>query len=81
MLQNSPTQSFALTNTGNQAEISAAFVLRLTCDADTLNWRILLRGVNPEETRIFTNLESIVSHLETWMAKQILRFDEKTQSE
>ena len=81
MPQNSQIQSIAFTNSSGGAEINAAFVLRLTCDVNTLNWRILLRSANPEETRIFTNLESAFLHLESWMANQILPFNEETQSQ
>ena len=51
--------------------INLSFVIRLTCDSLTGNWRIVLKPINGEETRHFSDVESALLYLEAQMLEQI----------
>jgi hypothetical protein len=51
-------------------EINAAFVLRLNWDGASGQWRILLKPVNGQDVRLFSNVESTLLYLETVMQKE-----------
>ncbi len=52
-------------------EVTTAFVIRLTWEVSAGHWRILLKPVNGEEARLFSDVESALLYLETQMLKQI----------
>jgi len=46
------------------------FILRLTQDSQSESWRILFRAVNGQETRLFSDLETVFVYLESLMAER-----------
>ena len=47
--------------------INLSFVMRLTGDSLTGNWRIVLKPINGEETRHFSDVEAALLYLEGLM--------------
>ena len=52
-------------------EINLTFVIRLTCDSLSDDWRILLKPVNGEEARHFNDVEATLFYLEGLMTSQL----------
>lgn len=52
-------------------EINLTFVLRLTCDSQSGDWRILLKSVNGEAARHFSDVEGTLFYLEGLMTSQL----------
>lgn len=52
-------------------EITITFVTRLTWDSLSGTWRILLKPVNGEEVRHFSDVESALLYLESLMTDQL----------
>ena len=50
-------------------EVNLAFVIRLSWDRASGQWRILLKPVNGQEARLFSDIESMLLCLETVMRK------------
>lgn len=58
--------------TTNQ-EINLAYVIRLSWDQGSSEWRILLKPVNGQEARLFGTVEAALVYLETVMAQEQAR--------
>jgi len=52
-------------------EINLIFVIRLTCDSHSGDWRILLKPVNGEDARHFSDVEATLFYLEGLMTSQV----------
>ncbi len=50
-------------------EVNAAFVIRLSWDRASDEWRILLKPVNGQDVRLFSDVESTLLYLEAVMQK------------
>ena len=48
-------------------QVNLAFVVRLSWDRTSGEWRILLKPVQGQEARRFSDVESLLSYLETVM--------------
>lgn len=53
-----------------KVEVNLAFVIRLTKDQASDSWRILLKPVNGQKPRLFSDVESALLYLETVMQKE-----------
>lgn len=62
------TPAFTTIATGN-----LAFVIRLTCDQASGQWRILLKPINGQEERVFGTVEAALVYLETVMQQEQTR--------
>jgi|694.fasta_scaffold25515_3 hypothetical protein len=51
-------------------EITLAYVIRLSWDQGSGEWRILLKPVNGQEARLFGDVESTLVYLEAVMQKE-----------
>ncbi|CAN5774592.1 hypothetical protein BH10CHL1_BH10CHL1_31930 [soil metagenome] len=51
-------------------EVNRAFVIRLTWDRASGQWRILLKPVNGQDARLFSDVESVLVYLETVMQEE-----------
>ena len=52
-------------------EVNTAFVIRLTWEGNSGHWRILLKPINGEAARLFSDVESALLYLEAQMLEQI----------
>jgi hypothetical protein len=62
----SHTPSVSITN----QEATLAFVIRLSWDQAHGQWRILLKPVNGQDTRLFDTVEAALLYLETAMQQE-----------
>jgi hypothetical protein len=51
-------------------QITLAYVIRLSWDQASGEWRILLKPVNGQEARLFCDVESMLFYLETVMRNE-----------
>lgn len=57
--------------------MNASFVLRMTWDSGSQHWRILLRPIDGDDARLFSDIESAFFYVETLLAEQVQKHNDQ----